>query len=94
MLHGLMRGAVLPEPDGVVRHHEQGAGVAERRHADGCPHVVCTATKHWYRSWTTMLGVLRDSLSSHLRASQACSRLQILDAYKQICLLQAEFAIY
>jgi hypothetical protein len=25
-------------------HHEDGARVAERRHADGCPHVVCVHT--------------------------------------------------
>ena len=41
MLDGLVRGAVLAQADRVVRHHEQRARVAQRRHADGRPHVVC-----------------------------------------------------
>ena len=68
MLHRLMCGAVLPEPNGVVRHHKEGAGMAERGHADGCPHVVCTATKDW--NWATMSAVLHCKLGTHLQASQ------------------------
>ncbi len=41
MLDGLVGGAVLSQADGVVSHHENGACLAQRRHADGRPHVVC-----------------------------------------------------
>ena len=87
MLHGLMRGAVLAQADGVVRHHKQGAGMAERGHADGCPHVVCTATKHCERS--AMSAVLQSTLSNCWQASQHPSRLQELGAIRWSALLRA-----
>ena len=44
MLDGLVGGAVLSQADGVVGHHKDGARLAQCRHADGRPHVVCMRT--------------------------------------------------
>ena len=82
MLDGLVGGAVLSQADGVVGHHKDGARLAQCRHADGRPHVVCVRTHAGTCQHSRSYSQVTQGSSSHVACILAKTTLLNLEHMK------------